>query len=86
MNDLATIFLSKAKLGKTYYIVRFANNLSFYEKDRLLSYGFFEGNSLKVLRKSVFGSTFQVRISDYNLVLRKKEANMIVLQEESNES
>ncbi|MDR2008065.1 MAG: ferrous iron transport protein A [Alphaproteobacteria bacterium] len=81
MEDSATIFLSSAKVGKDYIIVEFSKKLSFYEKDRLASYGFVIGNSLKVLRKSIMGNTFEVSIIGSNLVIRKKEADSILLQE-----
>lgn len=80
------VTLAKAKVGKIYIIKGFSSSLSFYEKDRLLTYGFIENNTLKVIRKSIFGNTFQVQISGSSLVVRKKEANSILLQEVSYES
>lgn len=76
-----TVFLSKAKIGKIYSIRGFSSNLSFYEKERLLTYGFIENNTLKIIRKSIFGNTFQINISGGSLVIRRKEANTILLQE-----
>jgi Fe2+ transport system protein FeoA len=78
-----TVFLSKAKIGKIYSIKGFSSNLSFYEKERLLTYGFIENNTLKIIRKSIFGNTFQINISGGSLVIRRKEANTILLQESS---
>ncbi len=78
-----TVFLSKAKIGKIYSIRGFSSNLSFYEKERLLTYGFIENNTLKIIRKSIFGNTFQINISGGSLVIRRKEANTILLQESS---
>lgn len=75
------VFLSKAIIGKLYYIKGFSKNLSFYEKERLLTYGFIENNSVKIIRKSILGNTFQVQISGGSLLVRKKEARSILLKE-----
>ncbi len=80
------VVLSKAKVGKFYFIKNFSSNLSFYEKDRLLTYGFIEDKLIRVVRRSIFGNTFQVQVSGINLVIRKKEAKNIYLKDCNNES
>ncbi|MCL2566670.1 MAG: ferrous iron transport protein A [Alphaproteobacteria bacterium] len=86
MENLTAIFLSKAHEGKDYTIIGFSDNLSLHEKDRLASYGFVIGNSLRIIRKSIMGNTFEVNIVGSNLVIRKKEADNILLQEGAHES
>lgn len=84
--SIETILLSKAQVGKSYMVKDFASSLSFYEKERLLTYGFIENNKIKVVRKSIFGNTLQVQLFSGSLVVRKKEANQILLKDISSES
>ena len=47
---------------------------------KLLEMGFYEGKELEVLYKAPFGDPIAVRVGDYTLSMRKKEANLIEVE------
>ena len=44
---------------------------------RLLEMGFYEGADIAIVRTALLGDPIEVRISGYNLSLRKSEASLI---------
>ena len=47
---------------------------------KLLEMGFYEGKELEILYKAPFGDPIAVRVGDYVLSMRKKEASLIEVE------
>ncbi len=73
------ISLDKAITNVKYIVASLGHNLSFYEKERLLSHDFIPENPITLVRKSLFCKTFQVKVNNLNLVIRRKDAKKIYI-------
>ena len=67
-------FLYNATLNKTYSISGMCDFIDVKIKTRLLELGFFKGEKIKVLKKSLMGGVILVEIMNNVLSIRKEEA------------
>ncbi len=66
-------------LNKEYKIFKIKET-NFQLKRRLLELGFFCGESVKVIRKSLIGNTILVEIGSYLISLRCSVASMVMVE------
>ena len=69
--------LSKCKIGE---IWRVKEILPSAISSKLLEMGFYQGKELELLYKAPFGDPIAVRVGDYVLSMRKKEASLIEVE------
>jgi ferrous iron transport protein A len=55
-------------------------------KRRLMDMGVLVGEVIKVIKKAPFGDPIEVTIKNYNLSLRQKEAEVIIITTEDHQS
>ncbi len=67
-------FLYNAKINKLYYINGMCEDIDIKTKTRLYELGFFKGEKIRVLKKSLMGGTILVEIMNNVLSIRKEEA------------
>ena len=72
--NLCTICVNKK------YIISEIEETNFQLKRRLLELGFFCGENVKVVRKSLSGNTILVEIGSYLISLRCSVASMVVVK------
>lgn len=73
--------LSKANFNVVYTIQNICKNIDIKIKTRLLELGFFEGEKIIVLAKSLAGGVLLVEIRGQVLSLRIIEASCVVIYE-----
>lgn len=78
-----TLNLSNCVCGKIYFIKKIDNFLNIKQRRRLLELGFINGEKIVVIRKSLLGQTFLVKIKNYTLSLRQEIAFHILIKENS---
>lgn len=71
---MESFFLYDAKLNKIYTISGMCDYIETKTKTRLLELGFFKGEKIKVLKKSLLGGVVLVEIMNTVLSIRKEEA------------
>lgn len=76
MKDFLTLFTCKLEQA---YKIKAINNLDYKSSLRLYELGFFAGEKVKVLRKSVLKKTLLIEIGGYTLCMRSDIAKCVVV-------
>lgn len=74
------LLLCDALVGTNYEIESMCDNIDIKTKTRLFELGFFSGEKLKVIKKSLNGGVLLVEIRNTILSIRKKEASCVVIK------
>ena len=70
-------YLSASKTGSIAVVQGFTND---QVASKLMAMGVMPGSRIKLVRKAPFGGGFYVKVDNFNLALRKEEAESIVLK------
>ncbi len=70
-------YLSASRTGSTAVVHGFTND---QVASKLMAMGVMPGSRIKLVRKAPFGGGFYVKVDNFNLALRKEEAESIVLK------
>lgn len=81
MNDQIMTLLSACERGGVCKVAK--NNATGSLKQRLISFGLMKGLVIKMLECSPTKSTFEIKIGNVSLALRKEEAQLIEVTYES---
>ncbi len=81
MNEQTMTLLSACARGGICTVVK--NNATGSLKQRLISFGLMKGSVIKMLECSPTKSTFEIKIGNVSLALRKEEAQLIEVTYES---
>ncbi len=76
--------LQELTIGSSGKIIGFEKGENDY-KSKLLSMGLTKGTNFKVIKKAPLGDPIEIKIRNFNLSLRKNEANILIIEEEINE-
>ena len=74
------LLLSKGVIGTTYTIQSLCSDIDIKTKTRLLELGFFAGEKVKILAKSLIGGVLLVELQNCVLTIRTQEAYCVVIQ------
>jgi len=69
--------LTASTIGKDREVSHFANEEM---SSKLMSMGVVPGSRVRLIRKAPFGGGYYVRVDNFNLALRREEAESIVLK------
>ncbi|MBO5884745.1 MAG: ferrous iron transport protein A [Clostridia bacterium] len=73
------LLLSKGRIGDKYTIKKLCKDIDIKTKTRLLELGFFEGETIKILAKSLVGGVLLVEVRNSALTIRVTEAACVVV-------
>ncbi len=66
--------LSELPIGKSATLYRLEDNPLTH---KLITMGFLEGRSIRIIRKSLLGSSFYVQVGNHHIALRKEELDFV---------
>lgn len=74
------LLLSKGIVGTKYTIQSLCKDIDIKTKTRLLELGFFSGENVTILAKSLMGGVLLVEIRNSTLTIRITEASCVVIK------
>lgn len=77
---MENFLLSTAKINQQYKIVGMCEDIDIKTKTRLLELGFFSGELVKVIAKSIKGGVLLVEIRGSVLTVRVNEASCVMVK------
>lgn len=77
---MENFLLSKARINQQYKVVGMCENIDIKTKTRLLELGFFSGEEVKIIAKSIKGGVLLIEIRGSVLTIRVNEASCVIVQ------
>ncbi len=75
-----TIKIADLKIGQSALVDNIVENCDKKLKQRLRDMGFVSGQKITILKKSIFGDPIKISIKNYEISIRKKEADLIKIK------
>lgn len=77
---MESFFLSNGKINREYTITGMCSFIDIKTRTRLYELGFFDGEKVLIISKSLMGGVLLVQIRNSVLTLRQKEASCVVVK------